>query len=65
MIRAGDGFFSVVVTTLFVSLLLVAGGTGVALAVPLVACAVYRARCSIGRLAAYESGRLGATVTHV
>jgi hypothetical protein len=42
----GDGFFSVLVTTMFVTLLMIAGGVGVALGIGLAACGVYRARCS-------------------
>lgn len=51
MITVGDGFFSVLVTTMFVTLLMVAGGAlSVALAVGLTGCAVYRARHSPLRL---------------
>lgn len=56
MNRVGDGFFSVLVTTLFVSLLLAAGGAGVVMALALAGCGVYRARCSIARLATYDAG---------
>ncbi|AWB93462.1 hypothetical protein [Aeromicrobium chenweiae] len=63
MSRVGDGFFSVLVTTLFVSLLLAAGGTGIVLAIALAGCGVYRARCSLARLAAYDPG-LRSPVTH-
>jgi hypothetical protein len=53
--RVGDGLFSVLVTTLLASLLLAAGGVGIVLAAGLAACGVYRARCSIARLARYEA----------
>ena len=50
MITVGDGFFSVLVTTMFVTLLMIAGGLGVVLGLGLAACGVYRARCSPLRL---------------
>jgi hypothetical protein len=47
VITVGDGFFSVLVSTMFVTLLMVAGGgLGVGLAVALTGCTVYRARHS-------------------
>jgi uncharacterized membrane protein len=64
MSRVGDGFFSVVVTTLFVSLLLTTGGAGVVLAVGLTVCAVYRARCSFTRLPRYTGASMRSSVIH-
>ncbi|MRJ76163.1 hypothetical protein GEV29_06410 [Aeromicrobium sp. SMF47] len=63
MSRVGDGFFSVLVTTLLVSLLLAAGGVGIVMAIALAGCGVYRARCSLARLTTYEA-RLRSPVAH-
>jgi uncharacterized membrane protein len=64
MIRVGDGFFSVIVSTLLVSLLLTTGGVGVALACALTACAVYRARCSIVRMTQHDGALVRSSVLH-
>lgn len=44
-----DALFSVLVTTMFATLLVVAGGPGIAMAVALVGCGLYRARCAVVR----------------
>ncbi|MCL3817530.1 hypothetical protein [Aeromicrobium wangtongii] len=62
MITVGDGFFSVLVTTMFVTLLMIAGGIGVALGLALAACGIYRARCSPLRLPRVDRGHLQNTV---
>jgi hypothetical protein len=47
MSHLGDGFYSLLVTTLFASLLVLSGVVGVVLAIALMGCGVYRARSSV------------------
>lgn len=64
MTRSSEAIFSVLVTAMFATLLLVAGGAGVPMAIALLGCGVYRARCALVRLTQYEQRSPGAHVLH-
>lgn len=64
MTRSSEALFSVLVTAMFATLLLIAGGAGVPMAIALLGCSVYRARCALVRLTHYHQQSAGAHALH-